>query len=135
MKATIVSDIMTKEVECVTPEQKIVDVKHIYEKGNFHHHIPVTENNKLVGMISLIDFMRRIGSANLDDRNAVYQESTVKDIMTFNPQSTSPSATIEEVARTLSSGEFHALPVVEEEMVVGIVTTADLIRHFLDKDS
>ena len=78
MKSTTVSEIMTKEVKCVSSAQKLIDVKHIYEKRNFHHHIPVTENDKLIGMVSLIDFMRRIGDANLDDSNQVYNEVTVK---------------------------------------------------------
>jgi CBS domain-containing protein len=133
MKATKVSQIMTTAVECITPTQKIIDVKYIYEKKKFHHHIPVIENDKLVGMVSLIDFMRKIGDANLDDRNTVYNEVMVKDIMTTNPKSTGPSATIEEVAKTLASGEFHALPIVENGMIVGIVTTADLINFFLER--
>ncbi|MDA7803603.1 CBS domain-containing protein [Crocinitomix sp.] len=133
MKTTKVSQIMTKEVECITPSQKIVDVKRIYEKQNFHHHIPVVENEKLVGMISLIDFMRKIGNANLDNSNEVYHKVTVKDIMTSNPRSAGPSVTIEEVAKELASGEFHALPIVEDSKIVGIVTTADLINYFLDR--
>lgn len=133
MKSTQVSSIMTKEVVCVTPPQKILDVKHIFEKQDFHHHIPVIENDKLVGMISLIDFIHRIGSANLDDQNTVYHELTVKDIMTHKPISIKPTATIEEVAKLLASGEFHALPVIEAEKVVGIVTTADLIHYFLER--
>ena len=55
--------------------------------------------------------------------------------MTSNPHCASPSATVEEVARQLASGEFHALPIVEEEKIVGIVTTADLIKFFLDNKS
>ena len=41
---------MTKNVVCVSPEQKIIDVKHIYEKDKFHHHIPVTKNGRLVDL-------------------------------------------------------------------------------------
>ena len=60
MEPVNISTIMTKNVVCVSPNQKILDVKHIFEKKHFHHHIPVTENNKLMGMISLIDFMYKI---------------------------------------------------------------------------
>ena len=71
MKSNSITTIMTKNVVCVSPEQLILDVKHIYEKKDFHHHIPVTENGKLVGMISLIDFMYNIKGAGINDDNIV----------------------------------------------------------------
>lgn len=133
MKTTPISSIMTKDVVCVSPHQKIVDVKHIYEKRNFHHHIPVTDNDRLVGMVSLVDFMYKIKGAGLDDNTAVYNELKVKDIMTLNPHSTNPSTSIESVAQELAKGNYHAIPIVEKEKVVGIVSTADIIKFFLDK--
>ena len=132
MNATPVSEIMTKNVVCVTPEQKIVDVKHIYEKQDFHHHIPVIAENKLVGMVSLVDFMYRIKGAGLEDSNAVYNELTVKDIMTPNPHYTTQDVPIVDIANELSEGNYRALPVVQDMRVVGIVSTADIIRYFLN---
>ena len=41
MKTNSIIEVMTKNVVCVAPEQQLLDVKHIYEKENFHHHIPV----------------------------------------------------------------------------------------------
>jgi CBS domain-containing protein len=122
---------MTKNVVCVSPKQKIIDVKHIYEKRKFHHHIPVTENSKLVGMVSLADFLYRINGAGLDDDTKVYHKLTVKDIMTPNPYYLKSDATITEVAKELAKGVYHAIPIVETERIVGIVSTADIIRHFL----
>ena len=131
MKSTLVSEIMTKKVVCVSPSQKIIDVKHIYEKKKFHHHIPVTENEKLVGMVSLIDFMYRIKGAGLDDTTPVYTELTVKDIMTTHPHYLTANATVQEAANKLAKGTYHAIPIVDKEKVVGIVSTADLIQYFL----
>ncbi|NNC50553.1 MAG: CBS domain-containing protein [Flaviramulus sp.] len=133
MKSTPVSSIMTKNIICVSPKQKIIDVKHIYEKEKFHHHIPVTENDRLVGMVSLIDFMYRIKGAGLDDKNSIYNELLVKDIMTSNPFSLSPDATIKEIVTELSKGKFRAIPLVEDNKVVGIVSTEDLMNYFLEK--
>ncbi len=134
MKTKPISTIMTKNVVCVSPDQKIVDVKHIYEKKAFHHHIPVTKNDKLVGMVSLIDFMYKIKGAGLDDNNAIYTELTVKDIMTSNPHFSKPNATVESVPKILSEGNFRALPIVENSKVVGIVSTVDIIKFYLGKN-
>jgi acetoin utilization protein AcuB len=128
---TPISTLMTKNVKCVQPDQKIIDLKHIYEQPNFHHHIPVVENDLLVGMISLIDFMRAIHTASLDDNEAVYHELLVKDIMTLHPVSISENTSIEAVVNLLAKGEFHSVVVTEDSHVKGIVTTADLLRFFL----
>ena len=133
MKTTPISAIMTKNVVCVSPDQKLLDVKHIYEKKKFHHHIPVTENEKLVGMVSLIDFMYRIKGAGLDDNNQVYTNLKVEDIMTPNPHFTGPDSTVKEIAEILAEGNYRALPIVENEKVIGIVSTADIIRFYLQK--
>lgn len=131
MKPEKISAIMTKNVVCVSPNQKILDVKHIFEKRDFHHHIPVTENNKLIGMISLIDFMYKIEGAGLDDNNDVYNKLVVKDIMTTNPYFSDPNQSIEDVATELSKGRYRAIPIVDDKKIVGIVSTADIIKFYL----
>ncbi|MCB0477202.1 MAG: CBS domain-containing protein [Crocinitomicaceae bacterium] len=133
MKSTPISEIMTTKIDTVTPDQKLVDVKHIYEKENFHHHIPVVENGKLVGMVSLIDFMRKADKGGLFDDADVYQNTTVKEIMSGNPYFLYTEDTVSQGAEILAKGEFHALPVLKGEEVVGIVSTADIIRFFLKK--
>ena len=77
--------------------------------------------------------MYRIRGAGLDDNNPIYKQLIVKDIMTSNPYSSTPDATIKDIASVLSKGKFRAIPIVENENVVGIVSTEDLIKHFLDK--
>jgi len=122
---------MTRGVECVNPEQLLVDLKHIYEKRAFHHHIPVTENDNLVGMVSLIDFMRAISYATLDDNEQVYQTMKVRDIMSTKPVALSDDSTIREVAELLSAGDFSSVVITSNGKVAGIVTDTDLIRLLL----
>lgn len=126
-----VSSIMTANPVSLNPEQKLLDVKHVFEKHEFHHHIPVVSNNKLVGMISLIDFVRQLKGSSLDDADSIYHEMTVNDIMTSNPRSISPQTTIKEVAQILAKGDIHALTVTENAELKGIVSTADIIRFLL----
>ena len=122
---------MTKVVTTVNPSQKLIDVKHIFEKKNFHHHIPVTENENLVGMISLIDYIHAIKDATLDDEDRIYTEISVGDIMTENPLSKSSQTSIREVAEELAKGEIHAIAIADNNVLKGLVSTADLIRFFL----
>ena len=133
MKTNSIVEIMTKAVICVTPEQYILDVKHIYEKEQFHHHIPVEDNGKLVGMVSLIDFMYNISGAGISDDNAVYKKLKVKDIMTQKPFYLTTNADIADVAKVLAKGKYHAVPVLENGKIMGIVSTADVIKYYLNK--
>ena len=124
---------MTKNVVCISPEQYLLDVKHIYEKKKWHHHIPVTENEELIGMVSLIDFMYNIAGAGISDENKIYKKLRVKDIMTQKPFYLTTSATIADAAKVLAKGYYHAIPILENNKIVGIVSTADLIRYFLNE--
>ena len=133
MKSKPITSIMTKKVVCVSTEQNLLDVKHIYEKKNFHHHIPVTKNEKLVGMISLVDFMYNIAGAGINDDHVIYKKLKAKDIMTPKPFCLTTDASIEEVASVLAEGNYHAIPIVENKKIVGIVSTADIIQFFLDE--
>lgn len=122
---------MSRDLDTVTPDQPLLDVKRIYEKMDFHHHIPVLEDDRLIGMVSLTDFMRGVGQAGYADNEPVYSTLQVSDIMTSNPVSLLESDTIEDAAKILAAGDFHSLPIlnVHEGVLVGIVTSTDLIRH------
>ena len=133
MKTNSIITIMTKNVICISPEQYLLDVKHIYEKKKWHHHIPVIENEELVGMVSLIDFMYHISGAGISDDHKIYKELRVKDIMTQKPFYLTTTATIEDVAKVLAEGYYHAIPILENNKIVGSVSTADIIKFLLNE--
>jgi signal-transduction protein with cAMP-binding, CBS, and nucleotidyltransferase domain len=58
-----VSDIMTKEVISIRPNDKIIDVAEILQQKGFNG-IPVVENGKILGMITESDLISR-GSTSL----------------------------------------------------------------------
>lgn len=124
---------MTKDVVSVSPEQNLLDVKHIYEKKRWHHHIPVLDDDRLVGMVSLIDFMYNIVGAGINDDHEVYKKLKVKDIMTLKPFFLTTDASVEDVAKVLSTQYYHAVPILEKDKLVGIVSTADIINYYLNK--
>ena len=54
-------------------------------------------------------------------------------VMTKNVVTISAETTIKEAAALFLKGEFHALPVVENDKITGIVTTTDLLRYFINE--
>lgn len=91
---------------------------------------------KIVGILSYTDLLR-ISYADVVDEDddtvgsIVYDMFTVPQVMAKTPEVISSEATVKEVAEILSKREFHALPVVDNGDLVGIVTTTDLIKYLL----
>jgi CBS domain-containing protein len=132
-----VSLIMTKHVFTVKLDDKLLDV---YEMIRKHHvrHVPVVFEKKLVGIISRTDLNRLtfsslfVGEEDADD--AIFEMLSITQVMSHKPRVVKDTDSIKEVAKILSTEEFHALPVVDslnESKLVGIVTTTDVIRFLL----
>ena len=58
---------------------------------------------------------------------------TIEQVMAKNLITVQATSTIKEVAEILSKNEFHALPVVDNGTLVGIITTTDLINYLLEQ--
>ena len=105
-----------------------------------HHvrHLPVVSGDKIVGILSMTD-LARISFVDSYDPNdfsvdtSVYSLFSLEQIMVRNPKCISPDATIKEAAELFLEAEFHALPVVTDEKLVGILTTTDLLKYLLDQ--
>ncbi|MBT8188629.1 MAG: CBS domain-containing protein [Croceitalea sp.] len=136
-KRVPVSQIMTKNVVTLSIKDDLVKAESLFKKNHIRH-IPVTSGDKVVGMLSYTDLMR-ISFADAVDEDEqevdtmVYNMFTLEQVMVKNVISVLPTSTIQEVAKFLASKEFHAVPVIENEKLVGIVTTTDLINYLIDQ--
>ena len=89
-------------------------------------------------MLSYTDLLR-ISFADAIDENednvetVIYNMFTIEQVMAKNLTTVSSTTLIKEVAEILSKKEFHALPVVDNTKLVGIVTTTDLINYLLEQ--
>ncbi len=101
-------------------------------------HLPVVSGNRLLGIISKTDILRLSfgdmleGPAQADD--TFFDLLKLEDVMVRKPMVVSEDESIEEVARKLTQVEFHAMPVVKAEEVVGMVSTTDVIRYLLEQE-
>ena len=64
---------------------------------------------------------------------AIFDMLTIEQVMKSNPTTVSSTQPIKEVAEILSTEEFHALPVVDNNELVGIVTTTDVVKYLLQQ--
>jgi CBS domain-containing protein len=94
---------------------------------NSGHHVKMMEANSGTKISSKID------DDELEVDVTVYNMFSVEQVMARNLVKVSTDTTIKEVAEILSKREFHALPVVLDDLLVGIVTTTDLIKYLIDQ--
>ena len=132
-----VSKIMTTDLVTINHTNSLLDAEKLFEKHKIRH-IPVVSNKKIIGILSLTDLLRIsfVDTYGEDDSHvdtAVYNMLSIEQVMVKNPVHITPSLTIKEVAEILAKKEFHALPVVENGDLVGIVTTTDLLNYLLEQ--
>ena len=132
-----VTAIMTKNVIKLNVTDELTKAESLFKENKIRH-IPVVKGEKIVGMLSYTDLLRISFADAIDDEEqevdtTVYNMFSVEQVMAKKLVSISPETTIKEAAEILASKEFHALPVVENDALVGIITTTDLIKYLLEQ--
>ena len=132
-----ISMIMTAPVITLKKNDSLEKAENLFKKHHIRH-IPIVTDNVIVGMLSYTDLLR-LSFADFTDHSVedsdalVYNMFTIKQVMKRNIVTVSTSSSIKDVAEILATEEFHALPVVDNNKLVGIVTTTDLIKYLLSQ--
>lgn len=128
---------MTKNLVMLKVDDELSHAESLFKKNKIRH-IPVVENGEIIGMLSFTDLLRISFVDAVDDDaedvNAeVYNLFTMRQVMTKNVVTITADTTIKQAATMFLESEFHALPVVENGKITGIVTTTDLLRYFISE--
>ncbi|MCB0660795.1 MAG: CBS domain-containing protein [Saprospiraceae bacterium] len=132
-KKEFVQSIMTKDPITVSTQNKLKDVYNIMKEHSIRH-VPVVSGDELIGIISQSDIERvTYVEEGLDEhiRSAFIDMLRIDQVMTRNVNVLQVDDSIKEAAEILSMGSYHALPVLDEKKLVGILTTTDLINYLL----
>ncbi|MDN3492265.1 CBS domain-containing protein [Winogradskyella bathintestinalis] len=132
---TPISEIMTKKIIALDRTDDLETAEKLFKKHKIRH-IPVVTEDAIIGMLSYTDLLRISFAESVSDdgRNVdtvVYNMFTIDQVMAKNLVTINIHATIPEVAKILAEKEFHALPVINDGVLVGIVTTTDLINYLI----
>lgn len=118
----IVGNRMTKEPITIGPDDLLIRASHKMQAGGFRR-LPVVSDGKLVGIVTERDLRQHRG----------YLEHTkINGVMTENPVTVVPATTLEEAAQILLERQIGGLPVVADGRLIGIITTSDILKAFLD---
>lgn len=132
----LVSKIMSTDLITVNHTNNLVEAEKLFNENSIRH-IPVVSGENIIGMLSLTDLLRVtfVNNYNADDviDTAVYNMLSIEQVMVKNLISVTSTQTIKEVVEILAKNEFHALPVVDNHKLVGIVTTTDILNYLLEQ--
>jgi len=128
----IVRDYMTRNVTTLPDDARLLDAALLIRRTG-KRHVPIVSatSGKLVGIISDRDVSRLSPSmlANMtpDEYNQVFEATPITAAMTKNPITIRPDASVREAVNILYSKRVSALPVVDGDQLVGIVTISDML--------
>jgi CBS domain-containing protein len=133
-----VSEYMTHQVITVSAEDPLLTVKEIFDKYNIHH-VPVLHIRKVEGIISKSDlnlFLRGFSGVEEDQQldEARLRNYRAKDIMTTRMAKVESTDRMNVVLEVFKINRFHALPVVDNGELAGIITTHDIIAALIASD-
>lgn len=130
----LLADVMTGDLIFLHPDDSLRKVDEIFDNYTIHHIPVVDEDEKLQGIVSRIDFLKANQLFGLfNDSNL--GELAVSDIMTASLTTAESTDTIAFALGVFQKNLIHALPVVEDERLVGLVTTYDILDYFINEDA
>lgn len=120
---------MTPDPHTLAPEESLMEAVQVMRLRKIRR-IPIVVGDKLVGLLTEGD-LKRAEPSTLSDTQEHFTEvmegTQVNRIMIENLLTTTPDTPLVEAARTLWTNKYGALPVLEGEKLVGILTDNDLI--------
>ena len=119
-----VSSVMVKDVITVPQSMQLDEVARIMLDNGIGS-VPVMDDDKMVGIVSKADFVTLASGIAFD-------KITVKEVMTKDLIVVSPTERIVHARRQMIEGNVGRLPVVEDGEIVGMITSKDLMRAFIE---
>ena len=116
-----VKDIMKHQVITVNSSMSVTDTAKMMDDAGIGC-VVVIENNIAVGIVTERDFVKRVIARGIPIT------TPIKQIMSAPLIVVNPEENIWEVAELMKQRRIHKVPVVHQNLLVGIVTTTDLTR-------
>jgi len=124
-----IRDLMQKDLKVVTPDATIADAIVVLSEAHVSAVPVVNRRDLLVGVLSTTDVLNAAAeTAGAEERERLFAETQVSEIMTPRPATIAPHADIKEAAQQMLYLEVHRLFVEEEGVLSGVISQTDIVR-------
>jgi acetoin utilization protein AcuB len=114
---------MITDLIVVSPKDTVESAIQIMQQHSIRH-LPVVEDNKLVGLVTESSLRPYLSPEKL--------RLPLREVMIINPINIDPEASIDEAARLIYKYKIGGLPVVSQGKLVGIITITDILEAFIE---
>lgn len=124
-----VSELMQTDVQTVRPDAVVNDAVVSLAESHITGLPVVDGGGRLVGVISTTDILA--SEEETEDpaaRDALFEGTFVRDLMTPRPLTIAPDATVKEAAQEMLYADVHRLFVMDGDRVIGVLSTTDIVR-------
>ena len=127
---------MQSEVITVLPDSTIAATNSLMAGNNIRRIPVINQEKRLLGIISKEDLKKALPSAvdasHDQTSRALAHQVKIETFMTHTPLTVSPHDTLEKVATIMRQHKIGGIPVVEDEILVGIITESDIFDAFVE---
>lgn len=120
-----VSKIMLSDVPTLKKEAKIEEAAKLMVQNQIGCTI-IVENNKPIGIVTELDFVRNVVSTGKS------LKEPVSKIMTSPVTCMTPNTKLDEALKIIDTKRFRKYPVVDDGALVGLVTKKDIVNAISD---
>jgi CBS domain-containing protein len=118
---------MTRDLITLSKNDTLAKANELLKTKRIHH-LPVVEDGNLIGLITTYDLFK----LRFDKEH--YDEVKIDEVMTRKLATLEPTDKIGTAAEIFMAHLFHAVPIVEGNKLMGIVTTHDLLKYCFRKE-
>lgn len=129
-----VEDLMTRTPITTPPGTSVLDARQMMVRERIRH-LLVVDNGQLLGMVTDRDIRLNLPSPatslSVWEINHLLARLMVEHVMSKYVITVDPERDARDAARIMLDEKIGALPVLERDRLVGIVTETDLLRAFV----
>lgn len=123
-----VAELMRTDVKTIGPDATIAEAVELLAEGHVSGLPVVDKHDRIVGVLSSSDILEAEAEATGAERDRLFDNTTVAELMTATPHLTTPDLDIREAAQQMLYLDVHRLFVEQNGALVGVISQSDLVR-------
>ena len=128
---SLISQLLKRDVISIHPNKTVFNAIKLLTENNIGALPVINDNKELCGIISERDIIRAM-SQNIGTN---FKKSLINSIMTSNVITISNKAISEDIMDIMTKNKIRHIPIVENKLLMGIVSIGDVVKRLLEKSN
>ena len=128
---SLISQLLKRDVISIHPNKTVFNAIKLLTENNIGALPVINDNKELCGIISERDIIRAM-SQNIGTN---FKKSLINSIMTSNVITISNNAISEDIMDIMTKNKIRHIPIVENKLLMGIVSIGDVVKRLLEKSN